>query len=67
MLAGKNPVGFINQVLYKHPELFNDVKVGNNLGCGVDTAFKADDGWDPVTGLGSLDFGKLLDLYMNLP
>jgi tripeptidyl-peptidase-1 len=30
---GKGPVGFINPVLYQHPEVFNDIKNGSNPGC----------------------------------
>lgn len=63
--AGKTTVGFINPVLYKHPEVFNDVTVGNNSGCGT-PGFYAAKGWDPVTGLGTPNYPKLLDLFMNL-
>ena len=27
LLAGKRPIGFLNQILYQHPEVFNDVSV----------------------------------------
>ena len=69
LLAGKRPVGWLNKVLYDHPEIFNDIKKGGgkNSGCGVLDAFVTEDGWDPVTGLGSLHFEKLLALYMSLP
>ena len=39
--------GFVNPVLYAHPDAFNDVTSGNNNG------FEAGPGWDPVTGLGT--------------
>lgn len=39
---------------------------GSNYGCGGE-AFSTGQGWDPVTGLGTPDYNKLLDLYMRLP
>ncbi|KAM7187202.1 aorsin precursor [Rhypophila sp. PSN 637] len=65
--AGKPTVGFINPVLYRHPEMFNDVTEGANAGCGLDEAFPAAEGWDAVTGLGSLDFETMLKVFMELP
>jgi len=47
--AGKAPVGFINPVLYEHPEILNDITEGGNQGCGT-AGFTAVEGWDPVTG-----------------
>ena len=49
--VGKGPVGWINPVIYKHPELFTDITKGSNPGCGT-KGFEAVEGWDPVTGLG---------------
>lgn len=65
--AGKGPVGFLNSVLYAHPEVFRDVVDGVNSGCGVVEAFRTQPGWDPVTGLGAPDFQQLVDLYLALP
>ena len=39
--------GFVNPLLYAHPDAFNDITTGNNNG------FEAGTGWDPVTGLGT--------------
>lgn len=64
--AGKSVVGFINPVLYKNPHVFNDILEGNNPGCGTN-GFEAVPGWDPVTGLGTPDYPKLLKVFMNLP
>lgn len=47
-LAGKSAVGFINPVIYKHPEVFSDVVKGKNPGCGTE-GFPAAEGWDPVS------------------
>ncbi|KAF8239071.1 subtilisin-like protein [Tricholoma matsutake] len=60
------PLGFLNPLLYsKGVTGFNDITVGHNSGCGT-TGFNATKGWDPVTGLGSPDFGKLKDLLLTL-
>jgi tripeptidyl-peptidase-1 len=64
--TGKKPVGFINPVLYQHPEVFNDVTAGNNPGCNT-MGFDAVEGWDPVTGLGTPNYGKLKEVFMNMP
>ncbi|KAF8852704.1 subtilisin-like protein [Acephala macrosclerotiorum] len=64
--AGKGPVGFVNPVLYANPGAMNDIKKGGNRGCGT-TGFRAVTGWDPVTGLGMLDYEKLPEVFMNLP
>lgn len=63
---GKGPVGFINPTLYAHPEVLNDVYNGSNLGC-IDGGFAAVDGWDPVTGLGTPNYPKMLELFLSLP
>ncbi|TIC89438.1 Tripeptidyl-peptidase SED1 [Colletotrichum higginsianum] len=66
--AGKGTVGFLNPVLYAYrDEIMRDVSTGLNWGCGVDEAFLAGRGWDAVTGLGTPDFQKLVDLYRRLP
>ncbi|RFU29102.1 hypothetical protein B7463_g7233, partial [Scytalidium lignicola] len=66
MNAGKSTVGFINPVLYSHPEVMNDITSGGNQGCGT-TGFEAVSGWDPVTGLGTPNTQKMLDLFLRLP
>lgn len=63
--AGKSPVGFINPVLYANPDALVDVVSGTNPGCGTD-GFAAAPGWDPVTGLGTPDYEKLLALFQSL-
>ncbi|EPS41024.1 hypothetical protein H072_5086 [Dactylellina haptotyla CBS 200.50] len=62
----KTPLGFLNPALYAHPEILNDIKVGNNPGCGTN-GFKASVGWDPVTGLGTPNFNKMRSFFGNLP
>jgi tripeptidyl-peptidase-1 len=65
--AGKSTVGFLNPVFYTHYSAFHDITKGSSKGCGGKTGFAAGHGWDPVTGLGTPDFEKLLKLYQNLP
>ena len=58
--AGRPPLGFLNPFLYSTgASAFNDVTSGSNPGCGTD-GFPAVAGWDPVTGLGTPNFAKLL-------
>ncbi|KAF8437229.1 peptidase S8/S53 domain-containing protein [Boletus edulis BED1] len=62
--ARRPPLGFLNQWLYeKGYAALNDITVGNNPGCGTE-GFNATIGWDPVTGLGTPNFEKLLELAM---
>ncbi|CAK4033881.1 aorsin [Lecanosticta acicola] len=64
--VGKGPVGFINPVLYEHPGVLNDIVNGSNPGCGTE-GFRCAKGWDPVTGLGTPNYPKMLDLFLSLP
>jgi len=60
------PLGFLNPFLYsKGFEGLNDITIGNNAGCGT-PGFNASKGWDPVTGLGTMNFGKLRELVLSL-
>ncbi|KAI0506816.1 subtilisin-like protein [Xylaria bambusicola] len=63
--ANKPTLGFVNPILYAHPEVFNDVTEGSNPGCDT-VGFKASKGWDPVTGLGSPNFAKLSKLLTGI-
>ena len=77
---GKKPLGFLNPLLYQmHSDdssIFNDVKEGNNFcteyNCcpqrndkGSDFGYLSSKGWDPVTGLGTLNVGKMLEYLLN--
>lgn len=64
--AGKSSIGFINPVLYANPGALNDVTSGDNPGCGT-SGFSAVKGWDPVTGLGTPNYPKLLSTFLALP
>jgi hypothetical protein len=70
--AGRPKLGFITPYLYQNYSLFaNDITSGNNK-CAEEAhdvcctqGFYAASGWDPVTGLGSIDFVGLYDLIYN--
>ncbi|PWY96667.1 aorsin [Aspergillus sclerotioniger CBS 115572] len=64
--AGKGPLGFLNPVLYRNPSALNDITNGSNPGCGTEGFYTAP-GWDPVSGLGTPNYPKLLDVFLNLP
>jgi tripeptidyl-peptidase-1 len=52
-------LGFLNPFLYSKGVVgLVDIVDGSNPGCETD-GFTATTGWDPVTGLRTLDFGKL--------
>jgi len=65
---GKAPLGFLNPLLYQlkeeKPEAFFDVTSGNNRcsrnWCSI-YGYDAMPGWDPASGLGSVDFIALRD------
>ena len=76
---GKKPLGFLNPLLYQmhsdEPSVFNDIPEGNNYcteyNCcptrkdsGSDFGYLSTTGWDPVTGLGTLNVGKIIE-YLN--
>ncbi|KAM5532609.1 hypothetical protein V8D89_013735 [Ganoderma adspersum] len=65
---GKGPVGWINPAIYSEQfkGVFNDVTNGSNPGCGT-AGFQTAPGWDPVTGLGTLNFERLLEQFLALP
>jgi tripeptidyl-peptidase-1 len=66
MFAGKGPIGFINPTLYEYPWILNDIEKGGNQGCGT-PGFTAVEGWDPVMGLGTPNFPRMLALWLGLP
>ena len=52
--------------LINEQRLAAGITTGSNPGCGTE-GFSAVEGWDPVTGLGTPIFGKLLDVFLALP
>ena len=73
LALGKTSVGWINPTLYTYFRTFtNDITIGKN-NCLVDSVgpccsqgFNAATGWDPATGLGSLNFRALKTLIVGL-
>jgi tripeptidyl-peptidase-1 len=63
---GKNTLGFLNPALYSNLSMLNDITNGSNPGCNT-TRFSAEEGWDPVTGLGTPNYPKMLKYFMSLP
>jgi tripeptidyl-peptidase-1 len=64
--ANKTTIGFVNPIMYAHPEVFHDITSGSNPNCGTN-GFSATKGWDPVSGLGTPNFPDLLNLLMAQP
>ncbi|KAH9008252.1 tripeptidyl peptidase A [Lactarius hengduanensis] len=63
--AGKPPLGFLSPLIYALNGVgFHDITAGNAPGCGT-PGFNATAGWDPVTGFGTPDFGKLKDIVLK--
>lgn len=74
---GRKPMGLINPWLYKNGiAALNDITTGDgNRGCLsyggsnsviiTNASFSPVVGWDPVTGLGSPDFGKIFSLVIG--
>ena len=71
--AGNSTLGFLNPVLYSlYPAFVNDITSGDNrcMSAGASCCqqgFYATAGWDPASGLGSIDFDKFLKTMMNIP
>jgi hypothetical protein len=62
---GKGPVGWVNPFLYTYGSKFvNDVTTGDNIYCTV--GYYATPGWDPASGLGSINYGKFEELMLSL-
>lgn len=66
---GMGPVGWLNKSLYAYYDKFtNDIVSGNNKCTAGERptccaeGFHATEGWDPVTGLGSINFAKFLSV-----
>jgi tripeptidyl-peptidase-1 len=70
LAANKTSLGMVNPLFYAHPECFKDIVKGMNSGgggCNGTGGYNAAPGWDPVTGIGSPKFDKLLTVALSLP
>lgn len=69
---GKKTLGFLNPALYKgySKGVFTDIVKGNqgyrSDACGTKKGFVASPGWDPVTGLGTPKYDKMLAYFGKL-
>lgn len=69
---GDSTVGWLNPSLYMlHKHFVNDIQDGMNRCIGgrmfcCPQGFYCNSGWDPVTGLGSLDFDKFLSTMLQV-
>jgi hypothetical protein len=74
---GRTALGFINPSIYKNYSYFaNDITSGNNKCAAGDDMYSAGtccsegfytaEGWDPVTGFGSVDFTGFYTLFLDL-
>ena len=50
----------------KDPSVLNDITNGSNPNCGS-VGFQASTGWDPVTGLGTPNYPRMLEYFLRLP
>jgi len=67
LAKGKPPLGFLNPLIYKNLAAFQDVKLGKNGGGGMlGFGFRAVDGWDPATGVGTPNFEALVGVVMKM-
>ena len=65
-LQNNKTLGFINPLLYANVGAFTDVVEGDNDVGKDGLGWKAAVGWDPVTGLGTPKFDKLLQLIQTI-
>jgi len=71
---GKPTLGFVVPLIYQafasDPTIFNDITAGDNKcteTCCSKFGYEATKGWDPVTGVGTPVFAKLLAFVQTLP
>jgi subtilase family serine protease len=64
MAKGMKQLGFLNPWLYNNTGMFTDITKGSNgidrYGDQIEVGFNCTAGWDPVTGLGTPIFDKML-------
>ncbi len=72
LAAGRSSLGWVNPALYAYSDRFvRDVTGGNNkcVAVGIvccSQGFHATAGWDPVTGLGSVNFTAMQDVLSTI-
>lgn len=71
MARGKGSVGWVNPAIYsKYTAFVRDITSGDNKcvanGKCCPQGFSAVPGWDPTSGLGSVDYGKMEAYFLTL-
>lgn len=71
--AGKSHLGWLNPSIYALTDaiLLNDITSGHNKCCAnayicCAQGFYANEGWDPLTGIGSVNYTAMLTTFMDL-
>merc|ERR1712151_445753 len=61
LAAGKSSLGFLNPLMYSlaGTDSFQDITTGSNSGCLFGSGWPATEGWDAVTGLGTLNYKNM--------
>lgn len=63
LLAGKSVLGFLNPMIYSGASAWNDITSGSSSGCGFSNGWPAVEGWDAVTGVGTPNYKKLIEMH----
>ena len=71
LASGGTTLGHIAPLLYANPSALNDITKGTNAvkdasGHGGEVGWNCEEGWDAVSGLGTPNFPKLLQLVKSL-
>merc|ERR1712048_1544326 len=68
LAAGKSSLGFLNPLLYSlaGSDSFQDITTGSSSGCLFGSGWPATEGWDAVTGLGTLNYKNMVKAVLSL-
>jgi len=67
LAKGMAPMGFLNPWIYSNQDAFTDITVGwdSKNGKGDKLAFPCAKGWDPVTGVGTPNYGRMVEAALK--
>merc|ERR1712048_1391515 len=68
LAAGKSSLGFLNPLMYSlaGTDSFQDITTGSSSGCLFGSGWPATEGWDAVTGLGTLNYKNMVKAVLSL-